>query len=369
MYTQVENGKFRYYSGKTPDIRETQLQSRRVIDAEIVRETNHRGDIRVCPVYDSRLVSDISHDIDTYDYVFRAFAPPGQDVRQYIERYLSEKTGEVIALDVGGPGSEAMYDFSPGFLTQSFGMALTDKRPDDKKARDLTRGHDIIPGDITAQGSEEEQSVWTRLDERLQGKKVDITFIRMGHGNEALPQIPYTMMELLNNVYTRTSETGIIMMQVPPLMHPLLEPWVAKVQQEHAEGMAVRTSEKIHGTYLEIKKNPGAPENIPVLSAREVRVAYDTRFQKGQYADAVVSREQIEEPMVVLPAEHNPRTSVVDAMPGVHVLWRAKQPQGRDINAILSGEPEVGSTTREFIRNQECVPDDFNSGPRKGKSK
>lgn len=288
MYARIDNERFRYYSGKRTDVKAARAESRRIITAETQRESRHRGDKNVYPLYDSRLISPYPGDSETYDYVFGTFATDGQNLKEYVEDQFAHKAGSVIALDVGGPGSEAMNDFPTGFLEASFGLTLTDKRSTEKQKRDALFGHDVIPGDITAAKTPDKPSVWDQLDARLAGKKVDVSFIRMGMGNEVLPQVPSDMVGLFNQVYSRTAEDGLIFVQVPTLLHPTLDPWITKIDQEYADTLRVRRSDKLHGKYLEIKKGEGAPDKLPVLTPREVRATYDSTFAKGRYADASV---------------------------------------------------------------------------------
>lgn len=285
MYTKIDNERFQYYSGKSADIRDARAESRRIITAETEREIRHRGDRDVYPLYDSRLISPYPGDSETYDYVFGTFARKGQNLKEYVESQFAHKVGSVIALDVGGPGSEAMNDFPTRFLNASFGMTLTDKRSTEKQKRDALFGHDVIPGDITAVSTPDQQTVWEKLDTRLGSKKIDVTFVRMGVGNEVMPQVPSDMVEIFNQVYRRTAANGLIFVQVPKLLHPTLDPWIAMINQDHAETLQVRKSDKLHGKYLEIKKGEGAPDKLPVLSPRTVRILYDTTFGKGRYAD------------------------------------------------------------------------------------
>ncbi len=196
-------------------------------------------------------------------------------LRAYIEETLKEKKGEAVGIEFGGPGAEAFTGFSEGFFKKSAGVVLVDHRPFPKvgglglSQENTPDTHTVFLQDVLAPKTYADLTEWIGAD------KADFIIERMGAGLDLLPTDPYTAAKLLQTWYGLLSPGGLMLVQTPPALDPLLGPWSKRVLSEHAGTIEVKYA--LHRndfgdqSVLRIHKLPGAPESLPLLAPKEVR--------------------------------------------------------------------------------------------------
>jgi hypothetical protein len=165
--------------------------------------------------------------LESFDDVF----PPEKfSLRSYIEEQLEDKDGQAIGVEFGGPGSKLFKGFSSGFFAKSVGVTLVDHRTpkevQDSKKSDEKIHHQTLMGDIF------DMNTYKLLNERLQGKKVDLIMSRMAAGLEFVPTEPYTVSKILEIWYELLSDEGIMFVQTPTKFNNLLAQWAKKIELE-----------------------------------------------------------------------------------------------------------------------------------------
>lgn len=227
----------------------------------------------VYDIYDSPLETPSGRLMGPYSftYDFQPFASPEQTFREYIESTVPE---HAVGVEIGGPGRALFRGFTPGTFETTIAMTLADPRTPEQKEEDEALGHSIIEGDF--------RENWDELKERLDGRKVHVLFARMQGGDAALPQDPYHLSQQLNKAYSFVDENrGKILAGVPKIMEPIVRPWVREIITYHSDVLGVELSPGALKSNIEIEKLPGAPEELPMLSARDIRRHYE-KHMEGQ---------------------------------------------------------------------------------------
>jgi len=214
---------------------------------------------------------------DTFLASFLSVLPePYEDaksLRAYLEDAFAHKKGGVVAVEYGGPGSQLSGSFTPGFLKKSLGVALTDFREDDEKAEDGTRNHAVLAENVLY------QRAFRAVDEWLAGDRCDIVFERMLGGLRYMPGDPDALMQPLQEAYRRLSDDGIMFVQTPVVLNDVLVAWAEKIDLEFGGVLEIQYSLGTHDnephqtSSFRIRKLPGAPEGLPILSREELRRA------------------------------------------------------------------------------------------------
>lgn len=186
-------------------------------------------------------------------------------LKPYIEDKLQHKNGSAIGIEYGGPGSALFSEFD--VFERTLGVALEDLRDEETKARDAERNHTLITGDMQS------PEVKAKVEEWLNGEKADFILEGMVGGLTSIPADPYHISDEFNGWYRQLAPGGLMLVEAHKVMQPLLEPWENLANQH--QGLQVRVA--LHGSRsgVELIKGPDAPENLPLLSPREVRKAYD----------------------------------------------------------------------------------------------
>lgn len=226
--------------------------------------------------YDSSflpLVESSMEDVNVSDYLLRVFA------------HRQGGEGLVVA-DFGGPGRRVARELAKlGEKTErgalgvrkSFGMTLKDVGD---TSADADEKHTVAEADLLSPQGDEAFNAWRGND------SVDIFFSRMGKGLEALPLDPYLLGEKAALAYRSLSEDGVMVIQAPTKLNPLLREWKKLLTKEHSNTLETRfalgsdDARVPFQTSFLIRKLPGAPKELPILNAKTVQKIARTTGKK-----------------------------------------------------------------------------------------
>lgn len=205
---------------------------------------------------------------------FEGILPEGEkSLKKYIEDTIKTKKGKAVGIEFGGIGTNIFSEFSHNFFVQSVGVSLVDHRP---KKRDTTIddnckkiNHTILQGDIF------EPTTYDELKKILGGAKADLIIERMAKGLGAIPWEPFEAGKILNTWYKLLNEGGIMMVQVPFIFNNLLIKWVKKIRADFPGVIEIKYKKLSHdsghhGSVFSIRKLQNAPEELPLLTTKEV---------------------------------------------------------------------------------------------------
>jgi len=213
---------------------------------------------------------------------FRDILPKQErSLKDYIEKVLAKRKGEAIGIEFGGIGSRLFSDFTPGFFAKSVGVSLVDHREPEKLAiiqkGDEKINHELLEGDIFTDETHD------RLNKLLRGKKIDLIIERMASGLEFVPLEPYRVSKILQIWYKLLREGGIMLVQTPVEFNNLLTEWVTKIQKEYKDVIELEYQKGNNDrgdpcSAFRLRKLPGAPEELPLLNPRTVRLTPKSRW-------------------------------------------------------------------------------------------
>lgn len=184
----------------------------------------------------------------------------------FIERRLESRRGGVVAFEIGGPASQAMRDFSPGFLKKSAGVALVDQRDEEQRGIDASHNHTVIAGDILSGDTDKKVQEWFGED------RADVMFQRMYAGWQSMPRDPNIIAGELQKYYALLGEGGLFFGQVPRELSVFVRPWVNLLQREYP-GYQAKFESGNHAYYDAVffTKYTGAPQKLPMLDIPTVK--------------------------------------------------------------------------------------------------
>lgn len=215
-------------------------------------------------IIESPLVFDGDIKRITYDSDFRNVLPKGENVKDYIESALVDKKGNAVLLELGGTGSRLAGGFTPGVFKKSLGINLIDVRdrvdPTLREA-DKKRNHSVLEGDLMSDETYEKTQEWLG-----EGGKVDVIIERMVGGLENLPFEPFIIANRANQWYEMLSDNGMIFAEVPYAVRGYMANWTKLITEKYDDVLHVKRS----NSYVHVRKLPGAPASLPLLSAKDV---------------------------------------------------------------------------------------------------
>lgn len=220
--------------------------------------------------YDSKLESPDTLD-GCFSNTFACVTPPGPTFKEYITTQLKPLPGNRIGIELGGPASNLFSNFPKGFFTRTAGVTLADRRFPFKKLRDWSRRHHVIPGNLLEPSTVDSVENWLDQD------SPSLVIQRIGGGIKLLPRDPFIFGTQLGYWYRQLSTPGLMFMQVPSVLEPLIDPWMEKVQQEAGASLDVACAynpDTWAWKVLRVNKFPGAPNSLPLLTAREALGIY-----------------------------------------------------------------------------------------------
>lgn len=243
--------------------------------------------------YDSPLLDHADRLPISFDEYFRFVLPSGVSMREHVMERLQDRGRHATGVEFGGVGSRLFSGFPRGFFERSLGVTLLDHRTESAINYDTQRGHSVIASDpqevkqlLAGSQSQPEvlgdlTTVQTReaVERWLAGRKVDLIVERLMGPLLHVPRDPYFMARYISDWYRKLSDGGIMFIQVPAFMDPLLKLWEERVKVESGGRIELQTA---GGGYkfdarFRLEKKSGAPEEIPLLMPEDVRRAYTLR--------------------------------------------------------------------------------------------
>lgn len=200
----------------------------------------------------------------------------------YIETYFQnrkENGDTLLALEIGGPGSALFTGVKEGFFAKTAGITLVDGRdPDERIAENEQLNHTVLEGNFRTPRVKEKVDAWR------EERKVDFIIERMCDGLKLLPRDPFYLAEEFSYWYELLNEEGVMFIQLPMIVEPLLADWEQRVLEETDGTIEMAMSNEGYGEWwaMRLNKHAGAPEKLPFLSPREVRTIYDRSEQDEQ---------------------------------------------------------------------------------------
>jgi hypothetical protein len=242
-------------------MREVGKSYREVQKAEI-RASKERilSEDDIWDIKDSRLLPKKGLDLTSFSATFKNVLPKGEiNLKDYIEKTLVHRRGKATFVELGGTASQLSAEFTPGFFVESAGVSLTDYRNDPYvREQDAERNHQVIEGDIlTGKTQSEVRSCF--------GGKTDIVFERMQAGKNLLPNEPFYMAQQVDIWYQFTGT--LLFAEAPDGLKNYVFDWKEKVVEEYPNVLDVQVDTQGR---IRIRKLPGAPESLPLLSAKDV---------------------------------------------------------------------------------------------------
>ncbi len=203
---------------------------------------------------------------------FQMVLPDGSHgLKNYIESMLAQKKGRIVAVELGGIGSRLFAGFSERFIGRSLAISLTDYRTESERKSDSGRAHDVIAGDLFKEQTQKQALKWAGDD------GVDLLFERLLGGIGFIPNEPYILIELLNKWYGALNDGGLMFIQVPTNLDPLMGEWLKEcapfasdVEIQYSRGFV--DGNPMDASALRIRKRAGASKKVPQLPLLHPRV-------------------------------------------------------------------------------------------------
>lgn len=157
-------------------------------------------------VYDSGLVSGEN----PLEFDFLKLYPRGyKNIKDYLEKEYKKEKGKILGIELGGPGRRLFSDFSPGFVKESFGVTLIDKRNDAEKEEDQKKNHHVLVLDIFNEES------YKKIKSFSKEKGFDLLFERMEGGWLGFPEDKELFEYFVFLWYELLANSGTMFIQSP----------------------------------------------------------------------------------------------------------------------------------------------------------
>ena len=169
-------------------------------------------------------------------------------------------------------GINLFKGFSDGFFKQTIGVSLSDYRTESGQLKEGSaekiypdgRQHNIIIGNLF------DREVYQKINEIIDGKKVDFIIERMIAGLGNVPKNFLTTVTILQKWYSMLSEGGMLLVELPGFAISVVEEWVKVLQSEKYERALYVSFDKF-ARALRIQKLEKAPAKLPVLKIDEIK--------------------------------------------------------------------------------------------------
>lgn len=175
-------------------------------------EMDWRKDGAYWDVYDSPLAE--------YDRSFKDVLE-GKTFQQFIETHYTDKQGNLVGMELGGPGHNLFQGFKEGLFRETVGVTLNDIRKESDKKEDVTRNHQVIEADVflrkpQMKGYEQfpVRQFRTIEDWVKQHGNPDIIIERMLGGLDMIRR-KEIFLSILDRWYTLLSDEGTIFFEAP----------------------------------------------------------------------------------------------------------------------------------------------------------
>ncbi len=188
----------------------------------------------------------------------------------YLEQRFGERVGNLVGLELGGPGANFFGGFREGMFAKTAGVTILDLRSryqnQEEKQRDNRRHHEIIEGDIFS------KQALKNVDEWLKGKTVDFIVERMqggwGVNHQSLP----IFAKYFARWYEKLGKDGVMFLQTPfvGLTHDKIDSqdvkkyftWIELLQKKYGGLLTITAKQSV----IKVEKLPNAPQKISVFN-------------------------------------------------------------------------------------------------------
>lgn len=193
-------------------------------------------------------------------------------LRRDTETHLAARAGNIVGLELGGPGSHLFREFTEGFFDETYGATLNDLRSPGRKDWDLSHNHHVVPeiNIFTHEGIEQIRSL-------LPGGQADFIIERMGgpmsenQGGKSYPDNVFVLAQVAREWYSLLREGGIMYAVLPNALARLLKPYLTMINASFGEfiEITIGDSESKQNKVIRLVKRKGAPEDLPLLGLLE----------------------------------------------------------------------------------------------------
>ena len=189
------------------DYRKTVKDIQAVADNNIARKEN-TSEIG-WNTYDSHLISEFPGNMSFNDTFYPLCPQIYKNIKEYIETEFQDEE-YVVLVEMGGPASNLVADFSEGFIDESIGYTLTDKvRSDKQKNEEASKGHTVMTGNGLA------SEFSTEIKKKLGGKKINIFFERLLGGHVGIEEDIKFFSITFNSWYRMLADKAVMFVESP----------------------------------------------------------------------------------------------------------------------------------------------------------
>lgn len=211
-------------------------------------------------------------DLDGYHYSFcedPESIEKGELQAQLEEEFKLEK-GEVVMVDLGGPGCKLAKSFSPSFLARSLGVIQESELKDGAQAGS---NHEVLT-DTNIFSIKAIQ----RLKKWLSQDKIHLLFERLYGGQDAYRADPDILYIIWSRYYKLLAEKAQAFIEIPNIhrfgqsgsIGQLITKWAERVNEEFADSLRLEMFGQLSGEgkadrrgSFRLHKYPGAPTELP----------------------------------------------------------------------------------------------------------
>lgn len=194
-----------------------------------------------------------------------------KDLGTYVKSCIEStgKQGKALGIEFGGQGYSLFNDFeklSPGLFRKSLAVAFTKntKGDTDPDIRVAKTDHTFQAGDLL------KEETYKRVDEWRSGRKVAFIIERLAGGFKSMPQHPIMLANIFKKWYSMLDDGGVMFIEAPTSFGNILEAWGKFLKEKHSDTIDFELAHNSHGSpVFRLRKLKGAPEELPVLSAKE----------------------------------------------------------------------------------------------------
>lgn len=225
-------------------------------------------------IYDSALAD--------YDGDLSGLVGEFGSIETYLTDVFSERVGELVGVEIGGPGSRLFEGFrESGLFRRSLGVTLVDLRGDEVRASDRTNGHDVVVADaftsIPWRISRHRVGGWGKVRSWVaENGKADFVIERMVGGLGAFAGNCGGHRLFMLNVarwYRLLREGGVMFVELPKGMGAPLDTF-----ERFSDSIEVtrgaswdRFSRRATGTrFVRVRRLPGSPDRLEGLTDRMI---------------------------------------------------------------------------------------------------
>lgn len=217
------------------------------------------------------------YDSDAIDFEkdFREVFGSGiETFEKYLEEYYSTRKGDLIGIEIGGPGINLFNDLNQeGFFKKTVGVTLAQPKNTDK----LRKPHEVIFADVFNKRSRNDNLPgYQKLMEWVEKNgKADLLIERMAGGIPPLDQEMF--LQIIKRWYKLLNEEGTMFIQNPILetrddlgfMMRLSKCFRNQFNLAFDYASQIRTGNSF--SVIRLKKLPGAPDSLDGLLKYETK--------------------------------------------------------------------------------------------------